>query len=148
MEDNRQILNFFFLANDILQKAKTTDNTRILKSFQTQLPDVAHAISASNLDRSLCKEILKIMRLWRDRAVYPDTFLTGIIGGLEKSLQDKKKERGVELPDTQVEFEDLYNFALNKKNHEMWVEKVNELKAQLDIILKHSRTLVTRNREV
>lgn len=96
-------------------------------------------ISLSNLDRSLCKEILKIIRLWRDRQVYPDVFMSGIITGLEKSLQDKKKDRGLELPDAQVEFEDLYNFALNKKNLEMWVEKVNELKAQLDIILKHSK---------
>lgn len=87
----------------------------------------------------MSKEILKIIRLWRDRQVYPDVFMSGIITGLEKSLQDKKKDRAAELPDTLVEFEDLYQFALNKKNLEMWSEKVNELKTQLDIILKHSR---------
>jgi CID domain len=55
-----EILNYLYLANDILQKAKSTDNSQILKAFQVQMPDMVTLVCEKNIDRPLLKEILKV----------------------------------------------------------------------------------------
>lgn len=57
-----EILNYLYLANDILQKAKSTENTRLLKAFQPQMPDMVSLICEHNNDRPLFKEILKVSK--------------------------------------------------------------------------------------
>ena len=64
--------------------------------------------------------------------------MNGMINTLEKTMMEKKKETKVELPTVNFDFEDLYNYAHNKKHLEIWTEKVKELKTQLDIAFKNS----------
>ena len=62
----------------------------------------------------------------------------GMIGNVEKTMQDKKKERRDEMPQVGFDIEDLYGFAHNKKHLDMWSEKAKELRTQLDIMFKNS----------
>jgi len=139
-----KILNYLYLANDILQKSNSTDNTRMLKAFQTQMPDMINLVCHSNSDRLLFKEIHKVassqqvLKLWKDRQVYPEAFMNNMLAVLEKTIQDKKKDRKEEMPAINFDIEDLYNYAHNKKHLDIWTEKVKELRTQLEIALKNS----------
>ena len=132
------------MANDILQKAKSTENARLLKAFQPQMPDMVSLICETNTDRPLFKEILKVswfhkvLKLWRDRQVYPETFMNGMIAELERTMQEQKKVTKDELPVITFDVDDLYSFAHNKKQLDIWTEKVKEVKTQLDIMFKNS----------
>lgn len=80
-----------------------------------------------------------MLKLWRDRQVYPEAFTNGMIAAVDKALQDQKKGPKEELPNITFDIDDLYGFAYNKKHLEIWTEKVKELRTQLDIIFKNSR---------
>ena len=64
--------------------------------------------------------------------------MNNMLAVLEKTIQDKKKDRKEEMPAINFDIEDLYNYAHNKKHLDIWSEKVKELKTQLDIALKNS----------
>ena len=132
-----QTLNYLYLANDILQKAKVT-NGKMLKAFQTHLPDLVSLLCQSNSDRPLFKEILKVLKIWRDRQVYPEAFMVGMIATVDKTMLERKKEKRDDMPTINFDIDDLYGYAHNKKHLEIWNEKVEELKTQLDILFKNS----------
>lgn len=101
-------------------------------------------ICETNTDRPLFKEILKVallhkvLKLWRDRQVYPEAFVGGMIAEVERTMQEQKKVVQDELPVINFDVEDLYNYAYNKKQLDIWTEKVKEVKTQLDIMFKNS----------
>jgi oligoendopeptidase F len=72
--------------------------------------------------------------------VYPEAFVGGMIADLERTMQEQKKVTQDELPIINFDVEDLYNFAYNKKQLDIWNEKVKEIKTQLDIMFKNSRS--------
>lgn len=72
--------------------------------------------------------------------MYPEAFVGGMIADLERTMQEQKKVTQDELPIINFDVEDLYNFAYNKKQLDIWNEKVKEIKTQLDIMFKNSRS--------
>lgn len=80
------------------------------------------------------------MKLWKDRQVYSESFINGLLFNLEKTLLAKKKEHPEDMPDFKFDIEDLYGFAHNKKHLEISEEKTREIKIQLDIMLKNHST--------
>lgn len=109
------------------------------------MPDMVALICEHNNDRPLFKEILKVaspeqvLRLWRDRQVYPEAFVNGMIADVERTMQEQKKVVKDELPVITFDVDDLYNYAHNKKQLDIWTEKVKEVRTQLDIMFKNSR---------
>jgi hypothetical protein len=55
-----KVVNYLYLANDVLQKAKATNKDIVLKSFEKYLPQMVDLICGNLNDRSLIKEILKV----------------------------------------------------------------------------------------
>ena len=112
------------------------------------MPDAVNLICKFNSDRTILKEVLRVgkvhqvLKLWRDRQVYPDSFMAGMIETVEKTIQDKRKDKRDEMPQVNFDIEDLYGFAHNKKHLEMWSEKSSELRTQLDIMFKNSMLMV------
>lgn len=78
------------------------------------------------------------MKIWRDRQVYPEPFMAGMIATVDKTMQDQKKDKKDDMPNFTFDIDDLYGYAHNKKHLEIWNEKVKELRTQLDILFKNS----------
>jgi hypothetical protein len=55
-----KVVNYLYLANDVLQKAKATNKDIVMKSFEKYLPQMVDLICSQINDRSLIKEILKV----------------------------------------------------------------------------------------
>ena len=68
--------------------------------------------------------------------------MAGMIETVEKTIQDKRKDKRDDMPQVNFDIEDLYGFAHNKKHLEMWSEKSSELRTQLDIMFKNSILMV------
>jgi len=110
-----KILNYIYIANDILQKSKNASKPYFLDLF-VNLRSSFQSIVVKISDRALLKEILKILKLWCDRGVYRKDILVPIIKQYETTLLDLKQENRETAPEINFSIEDIGTYVQAKKN--------------------------------
>lgn len=126
-----KILNYIYIANDILQKSKNASKPFFQELF-IDLKNSLNLVLKRVPDRILLKDVSKILRLWRDRGVYKKDVLDPVIKAYENTMNDLKNENKDSVPEISFNIEDIAAYVQAKKNLEKWNTKTQEAKETVE----------------
>ncbi|KAG8222834.1 hypothetical protein J437_LFUL010346 [Ladona fulva] len=118
-----QRLTLFYLANDVIQYSKRKG----YEFVQTFAPALQKATTLVR-DNKVKQSILRIFKIWDERGIYDETFISDLTGLLTTSTKGQSSEQSQPLPDFQprILIEKIKSCKECEDETDMLLKKLND----------------------
>ncbi|XP_064204748.1 LOW QUALITY PROTEIN: regulation of nuclear pre-mRNA domain-containing protein 2a [Anguilla rostrata] len=102
-----QMLNLFYVANDVIQNCKRKNAMIYRSSFSEVLPEAALLVK----DPKVRKSVERILTIWEERSVYPEELIAGLRASLARKAPPSGRSSAPPNPKAALKSKILAEFA-------------------------------------
>ncbi|KAG5842879.1 hypothetical protein ANANG_G00182440 [Anguilla anguilla] len=118
-----QMLNLFYVANDVIQNCKRKNAMIYRSSFSEVLPEAALLVK----DPKVRKSVERILTIWEERSVYPEELIAGLRASLARKAPPSGRSSAPPNPKAALKSKILAEFA-----PQAFIEKLSQHRRSLE----------------